>query len=95
MASLAKDSTLAAYRVNAATARYSRTLAAKIYGPHRTYGYAFGGSGGAYRTIGGAENTAGVWDGFVPYVVGSPVAIPNVFTARLLALRDFACCIRV
>ena len=58
MASLAKDSTLAAYRVNAATARYSRTLAAKIYGSHRTYGYAFGGSGGAYRTIGGAENTA-------------------------------------
>ena len=87
MTSLAKDSTLAAYRVNAATARYSRTLAAKIYGTHRTYGYAFGGSGGAYRTIGGAENTVGAWDGFVPYVAGSPVAIPNVFTARLLALR--------
>lgn len=87
MASLATDPTLAAYRVNAAAARYSRTLASQMYGPHRTYGYAFGGSGGAFRTIGGFENTSGVWDGVVPYVVGSPVAIPNVFTARLLALR--------
>jgi hypothetical protein len=87
MTSLATDPTLAAYRVNAAAARYSRTLASQMYGPHRTYGYAFGGSGGAFRTIGGFENTRGVWDGVVPYVVGSPVAIPNVFTARLLALR--------
>jgi hypothetical protein len=27
------------------------------------------------------------WDGVVPYVVGSPVAIPNVFKTRFLALR--------
>jgi len=87
MASLSTDSTLAAYRVNAAAARYSRVLAAQMYGSHRTYGYAYGGSGGAYRTIGGFENTQGVWDGVVPYVVGSPVAIPNVFSVRLLALR--------
>src|SRR5437868_11820526 len=47
------DPTIGAYRANAASAHYSRVLAAHIYGPHRTYGYAFGGSGGAYRTIGG------------------------------------------
>jgi hypothetical protein len=87
MASMMRDTTLAAYRVNSAAAQYSRVLAAQMYGAHRTYGYAFGGSGGAYRTIGGFENTQGVWDGVVPYVVGSPQAIPNVFTARLLALR--------
>ena len=34
-----------------------------MYGEHRPYGYAYGGSGGGYRTIGGAENTTGVWDG--------------------------------
>lgn len=78
MVSLRNDTTLAAYRVNAAAARYSRVLAAQMYGPHRTYGYAFGGSGGAYRTIGGFENTVGVWDGVAPYVVGSPVATPPV-----------------
>ncbi len=87
MAALGRDSSLAAYRVNAAAARYSRILAAQMYGPHRTYGYAFGGSGGGYRTIGGIENTVGAWDGVVPYVIGSPMALPSVFTARLLAMR--------
>jgi hypothetical protein len=84
MASLRTDPTLGAYRVNAAAAQYSRVLAAQMYGPHRTFGYAYD---GAFRTIGGFENTVGVWDGVVPYVIGSPQAIPNVFTARLLALR--------
>ena len=62
-------------------------VAEQIYGPHRVYGYAFGGSGGAFRTIGGMENTASVWDGAVPYVVGSPMAIPNVFCIRMHAMR--------
>jgi hypothetical protein len=58
-----------------------------MYGEHRPFGYAYGGSGGGYRTIGGAENTTGVWDGFVPYVIGSPMAIPNMFTVRMHAQR--------
>jgi hypothetical protein len=81
------DPTTAAYRANAACAEYSRGLAALMYGEHRPYGYAYGGSGGGYRTIGGAENTTGVWDGFVPYVIGSPMAIPNMFTVRMHAQR--------
>ena len=24
-----------------------------------------------------------MWDGFVPYVIGSPMAIPNMFTVRM------------
>src|SRR5947209_3650747 len=47
-----KDPAIAGYRVNAAVAKYSRVLAAQMYGPHRTYGYAWGGSGGGFRTIG-------------------------------------------
>jgi hypothetical protein len=81
------DPTIAAYRANAAAAQYSRVVAAQMYGDHRPYGYAYGGSGGGYRTIGGAENTSGVWDGFVPYVIGSPMAIPNMFTVRMHAQR--------
>ena len=81
------DPTIAAYRANAAAAEYSRVVAAQMYGEHRPYGYAYGGSGGGYRTIGGAENTSGVWDGFVPYVIGSPMAIPNMFTVRMYAQR--------
>jgi hypothetical protein len=81
------DPTIAAFRANAAAAQYSRAVAAQMYGDHRPYGYACGGSGGGYRTIGGAENTSGVWDGVVPYVIGSPMAIPNMFTVRMHAQR--------
>jgi hypothetical protein len=82
----AVDPTIAAYGANAAAAGHARVVAAQIYGEHRPYGYAYGGSGG-YRTIGSAENTSGVWDGFVPYVIGSPMAIPNMFTVRMHAQR--------
>jgi hypothetical protein len=81
------DSTITAYRANAASAQYSRTVAMQMYGGARPYGYAYGGSGGAYRTIGSIENTQGVWDGVVPYVVGSTMAIPNMFTVRIRAMR--------
>lgn len=82
------DPTIGAYRANAASAAFSRIVAGEIYNQHkRPYGYAFGGSGGAYRTVGGIENTEGVWDGVVPFVLGSPVAIPNVFTVRMNAMR--------
>ena len=83
---LTGDQKIPGFRVNSAAAEYSRVLAAQMYGPHRPYGYVFGGSGGAFKTISGFENTE-TWDGAVPYVVGSPQAIPNVFTVRLLALR--------
>jgi hypothetical protein len=86
LSALAADPSISGYRVNAASANYSRTVAARMYGPHRPFGYAFGGSGGGFKTIGGFENTD-TWDGTVPYVIGSPMAIPNVFTVRLLALR--------
>jgi hypothetical protein len=83
----ADDPTIAAYRANAAAAQYSRVVASEMYGPHRPYGYAYGGSGGGFRTIGSIENTTGVWDGVVPYVIGSPMAIPNMFTVRMHAQR--------
>jgi hypothetical protein len=81
------DTTIRGYRVNAAAAKFSRVVAADMYGPHRTYGYLYGGSGGAYQTVSSAEMTIGVWDGFVPYVMGSPQSIPNCFTVRVNALR--------
>lgn len=81
------DPAIAAYRVNAAAAKFSRQLARDIYGEHRCYGYLFGGSGGSYQVMGSAENTIGVWDGFVPFVVGTPNSIPSMFTVRMHALR--------
>jgi hypothetical protein len=81
------DPTIAAYRANAASAQFSRVVATKLYGGKRPYGFAFGGSGGGFRTMGSMENTHGVWDGAVPYVIGSPMAIPNVFTVRMMAMQ--------
>ncbi len=82
-----REASIGAYRANAACAELSRHIAKIIYGCDRPYGYCFGGSGGAYRTIGSMESTVGIWDGAVPFVLGSPNAIPTVFAVRMYALR--------
>ena len=83
---IAGDQTIGGYRVNAAAAEYSRVVAGQMYGSARPYGYVFGGSGGCFKSTSGFEHT-NTWDGAVPYVCGSPMAIPNVYTARVLAMR--------
>ncbi len=82
-----KDTTIPGFRGSAAAARFSRALAAQVYGPHRPYGYVFGGSGGAFKTIACVENAPDVWDGAVPFVQGSPIAIPNCFAAQARAMQ--------
>lgn len=84
---MGSDPTIKAYRANAACAQFSREVAKKIYGASRPFGYAFGGSGGSLRTLGSIENTSGVWDGAVPYVMPTPASIPNSFTSGMLANR--------
>ncbi|KMS75975.1 hypothetical protein ACM01_07020 [Streptomyces viridochromogenes] len=37
--------------------------------------------------LAGAENTDGVWHGFVPHIIGSPMAIPIVFSVRMHTQR--------
>jgi hypothetical protein len=81
------DPTITAYRTSAAVAKYSRVLASEMYGPHRPYGYVYGGSGGAFKTIACVENTEGVWDGSVPFIHATPIAIPNNFTVQAHAMR--------
>ncbi|MFW9894934.1 MAG: PKD domain-containing protein, partial [Candidatus Thorarchaeota archaeon] len=82
-----EDGTITGYRTSAAVAKYSRVLASEMYGSHRPYGYAWGGSGGAYKTISCIENTVGVWDGVVPFVHASPMAMINVFSVQAHAMR--------
>ena len=72
---------------NAAVAQYSRELAAEMYGKHRPYGYVYGGSGGAFKTLGCVENIPDVWDGSIPFVHGTPVSIPHFFTVQAHAMR--------
>ncbi|MGE3690739.1 MAG: hypothetical protein AB7F98_05100 [Novosphingobium sp.] len=85
----AVDPAIPAYRTNAAAAKFSREVARRVYDrEHRPYGYLFGGSGGAYQTVGAAENSQGIWDGFVPFVPGCDHAIPSMMSARMHALRE-------
>lgn len=74
------------YRSNAAAAEYSRKVAMEIYDCSRPFGYAYGGSGGGYKTMSCIENT-NAFDGAVPYVIGSPVALPNVISIRAHGMR--------
>lgn len=76
------------YRVNAASAKVSRMLAAMLYGEDAPIrGYIYGASGGSLQTIGAAENTLGIWDGTVPIVSAPPNAIPSFQSVQVLALR--------
>ena len=75
------------YRHAAAAAKFAKTVAATYYGSgdRPIYGYLYGPSGGSYQTIGAAENTTGVWDGFVPMVMGTPMSAPYIFDIRAMA----------
>lgn len=76
------------YRTSANGAQFSRKVAQRIYGyTHRPFGYVFGGSGGSFKTMSCIEMTEGIWDGAVPYVIANPMATPNVFCARVRAMR--------
>src|SRR4051812_29758126 len=72
------DPTVTGYRASAAAAQHARLLAAEMYGRHRAYGYCYGGSGGGFKTMSCLETTD-VWDGGVPFIIGGPLSLPNVF----------------
>jgi len=84
------DPTLTGFRASAAVARYSRELASEMYGDHRPYGYVYGGSGGAFKTVSCFESTNDIWDGAVPFVMGTPMSMPNVFSVQAHAIRLLA-----
>jgi hypothetical protein len=74
-------------KCNAAAAAGSRIIASKIYGEHQPYGYLYGGSGGSLKTCACFENTEGIWNGAVPFVIACPMAMPSTFTVRAHAMR--------
>ena len=86
------------YRHAAAAAKFAETVAAAYYGSDREiFGYLYGPSGGSFQTVGAAENTDGVWQGFVPMVQAVPT--PNSYnfngrSAAELILGDKAAAIR-
>ncbi len=79
------------WKSSAAVAEYSRVKAEEIYHRGRAYGYVYGGSGGGYKTLACIENTQ-VWDGAAPYVIGSPVSLPNTITMHAQGQRVLRNC---
>ncbi|MDQ7880319.1 glycoside hydrolase family 3 C-terminal domain-containing protein [Microbacterium sp. QXD-8] len=74
------------YRHAAAAAKFAETVAAEYYGTDRViYGYLYGPSGGSFQTVGAAENTEGVWQGFVPMVQAVPTPNSYNFNGRAAA----------
>ncbi len=75
------------WKSSAAAAEYSREKAMEIYDTRqRPFGYVYGGSGGGYKTMACIENTS-AWDGAAPYVIGSPVSLPNTITMHVQGQR--------
>ncbi|MBQ9210866.1 MAG: hypothetical protein IJ153_04130 [Clostridia bacterium] len=75
------------WQSSAAAAEYSREKAMEIYETdQRPYGYVYGGSGGGYKSMACIENTR-AWDGAAPYVIGSPVSLPNTITMHVQGQR--------
>lgn len=86
------------YRHTAAVAKFAETVAADWYGSDEPIsGYLYGPSGGSFQTVGAAENTEGVWEGFVPMVQAVPQPSSYQFLGRSAAeliLSDDADAIR-
>ena len=74
------------WKSSAAVAEFTRKKAMEIYACPRPVGIVFGGSGGGYKTMACIENTD-AWDGAVPYVIGSPVSLPNTITMHVQGER--------
>lgn len=76
---------------SSAVAELCRDTLLKLYGGNRPYGYVYGGSGGSYKTFSCIENGT-AWDGAVPYVIGSPVSLPNTITLHAQGQRTLRNC---
>ena len=80
------------YRPDAAAAKLAKDYASRFYGKAgKIFGYVWGGSGGSLQTIGAVENTTGVWDGAIPYVMATEASMVNAISIGAmtgLALRE-------
>src|SRR3984885_8263653 len=63
-----EDPTIYGWRASAETARFSKFVAAQIYGAPPHHSYVFGGSGGARRSPLCLENAPDAWDAALPFM---------------------------
>jgi len=68
------DPGLYGWRASAEVARFSKHVAAQVYGSAPHHSYVFGGSGGGRRSPLCLENAPDAWDGALPFMGGGDVA---------------------
>jgi hypothetical protein len=90
------DPVLYGWKAAAEGARFSKHLAAQIYGAEPHHGYVWGGSGGGRRSPLCLENAPDVYDGALPFMGGGDVA-PFPATSRIKGAQvmSFACMFNV
>ncbi len=69
-----EDPTFYGHRGSAESARFSKHVAAQIYGAAPHHSYVWGGSGGGRRSPLCLENAPDAWDGAMPFMGGGEVA---------------------
>ena len=72
-----EDPTLYGHRASAEVARFSKFVAAQVYGAAPHHSYVFGGSGGGRRSPLCLENAPDAWDGALPFMGGGDIAEPG------------------
>jgi hypothetical protein len=80
------DPSIICWRASAESARFSKQVAAEMYGEPPHHGYIFGGSGGGVRSLKCLEMVDDVWDAGVPFVMPH-ASQGNFFSIQLNALR--------
>jgi Tannase and feruloyl esterase len=90
------DATLYGWRAAAEAARFSKYVAAAVYGAEPHHSYVWGGSGGGRRSPLVLENAPEVFDGALPFMGGGDVA-PFPATERIQGAQvmSFACMFNV
>jgi len=91
-----EDATLYGWRAAAESARFSRHVAAQVYGRPPHHAYVWGGSGGGRRSPLLLENAPDVFDGALPFMGGGDVAeFPATDPIRGAQVMSFACMFNV
>src|SRR5690606_41379243 len=72
-----EDPGLYGWRASAESARFSKFVAAQVYGKAPHHAYIYGGSGGGRRSPMCLENAPDVYDGCMPSTSGGEIAEPG------------------
>ncbi len=90
------DPTLYGWRAAAETGRFSKHVAAQVYGSPPHHSYVWGGSGGARRSPLVLENAPDVFDGALPFMGGGDVRpFPAKERIKGAQVMSFACMFNV